>query len=162
MIIPLRRRDGSLAAWALIDDSDAELVLSRRWHLDSQGYPSCRGRGGKGGRLHELLLGRAPRGLVTDHRNGDKLDNRRENLRRVTQAVNCQNLAARSARGYRGVYLDRARGTWYVQVKSGGVKFCGGSGFASPDEAAVAAAALRDRLFPQDERGCSAALQRGD
>ena len=46
-----------------------------------------------------------PPGLVTDHLNGDTLDNRRENLEAVTHRVNClrQHKPVRSSTGVRGV-----------------------------------------------------------
>ena len=50
--------------------------------------------------LHREVLGLTPGdGLETDHRNGDRLDNRRSNLRVATRAQNAQNVPARS--GYR-------------------------------------------------------------
>lgn len=41
--------------------------------------------------IHQMILGKAPKGLVIDHINRDKLDNRRKNLRFVTTAENNKN-----------------------------------------------------------------------
>ncbi|MGV8131542.1 MAG: HNH endonuclease, partial [Candidatus Pacearchaeota archaeon] len=41
-------------------------------------------------RLHQFIMGKKE-GLVIDHINHDKLDNRKSNLRHVTFAQNCQN-----------------------------------------------------------------------
>lgn len=37
---------------------------------------------------HHLVIGKPPKGFVTDHVNGNGLDNRRENLRHVSQSEN--------------------------------------------------------------------------
>ena len=55
-------------------------------------------------------MGRKPSGIrnpVVDHKNNDKLDNTRGNLRWTTNNTNIQRArrAYKSASGYRGVYL---------------------------------------------------------
>ena len=45
--------------------------------------------------LHQLILGKAPKGLVIDHINGDTLDNRKSNLRFITHGENRQNTTKR-------------------------------------------------------------------
>lgn len=74
---------------ALIDIPDIQAVAKHRWCL-SNNYPSTR-IDTKLVYLHTFLLGAPPNGLVTDHVNRNKLDNRRENLRHTTQSVNCRN-----------------------------------------------------------------------
>lgn len=65
-----------------------------------------------------------PAGLVTDHRSGDTLDNRRENLEAVTQRVNClrQHKPVRSSTGVRGVRetIQRGRRTGRFQAMVNG------------------------------------------
>lgn len=41
--------------------------------------------------IHQMIIGKAPKGKVVDHINRNKLDNRRENLRFITQAENIKN-----------------------------------------------------------------------
>ena len=41
--------------------------------------------------LHHYIIGKPPKGQIVDHRNGNELDNRRENLRFVTYSINNQN-----------------------------------------------------------------------
>jgi hypothetical protein len=60
--------------------------------------------------LHRLIAGAAP-GDIVDHRDGDELNCRRENLRIGTIAQNCANRrGTTSATGYRGVaYYPKKR-----------------------------------------------------
>jgi len=68
--------------------------------------------------LHRLILG-DPKGLVVDHINGDTLDNRKSNLRAVTQAANTQNrnrAKRNSSSGVRGVYFSKQIKRWVATV----------------------------------------------
>ena len=64
-------------------------------------------------RLHLLLLGHAPEGLMWDHIDRDKLNNQRSNLHAVTRLENNQNRIGSS--GVKGI--QRIRGGWRVYVK---------------------------------------------
>lgn len=116
--IPLRRRDGSVRAYALIDDCDAHLA-EFRWSRTGGGYVT-RDRGRV--YLHREVMQLSPGdGLEVDHRNRDPLDCRRANLRVVTHAQNNQNAPARGGSRFRGVSWDR-RGKWRAQLYEDGVK----------------------------------------
>jgi hypothetical protein len=85
--------------FAIVDDDVYERAKDFKWYLSSNGHPAWNGKGrARIGQcqLHQFVLGRAPKPLVTDHINGNKLDNRRENLRFVTQRVNCLNTSKRT------------------------------------------------------------------
>lgn len=56
-----------------------------------------------------------------DHRDGDTLNNQRRNLRIATVAQNSQNKKKqRSKSGMKGVWFDRARGTWRASLETKG------------------------------------------
>ena len=70
--------------------------------------------------LHSTVMGPIPPGMVIDHINGDVRDNRRKNLRIVTQSQNSRN--AHRVRGrsrFKGVdrYQNRWRAKIYVAPK---------------------------------------------
>jgi hypothetical protein len=106
--IPLLRKDGSVAAHALVDDDDFVWLDQWVWRYDARDGYARRGRGVK---MHRLVLGLEPGdGKIGDHINGDRLDNRRSNLRVVSAAGNAQNTLGKAASrsAFRGVSWARA------------------------------------------------------
>lgn len=75
---------------------------------------------GKDGRnpelLHRLILGDPP--YRVDHKNRNKLDLRKENLRPCTQSQNCANtgLSINNTSGYKGVTWNKANRNWLAQI----------------------------------------------
>ena len=122
--VPIFTGDGLFTAWALIDEQDAFIVFKRRWHLSDGGYPES----GRNLLMHKLIMrGRTGHGLVVDHINRDKLDNRRCNLRAVTPKQNARNLSGRSEwRGrpasspFRGVSWSPTKNKWRAHARTAG------------------------------------------
>jgi hypothetical protein len=63
-----------------------------------------------------------PKDLLVDHINGERLDNRKENLRAVTSKQNAQNRKPRknSSSKYKGVVFDKKSGKYQAQIKVDG------------------------------------------
>jgi hypothetical protein len=141
--IPLRRRDGTVAAYTLIDPEHLPLVSRHAWsHAeDEHGYAWAQTNIIKNGRrttlkLHHLIAGAPPPGHCVDHINGDSLDNRRANLRVCTMAQNRQNQTkVRGKVGYRGVMSNGRR--YRAVLTHEGVKYHLGT-FDTPEQAAAA------------------------
>lgn len=158
--IPLRARDGTVRAYALVDDEDYETVSAHRWYLGKNGYV-MRGRAVY---LHRQLLGLAHGDRRQgDHWNLNRLDNRRGNLRICTDGENKQNTRARRTYAgrapsstYRGVSFRKDTGRWKAEVGLNGKTHSFGC-FDTQDEAAVAAAEGRRRLFTHSEENYAAA-----
>lgn len=146
-LIPLRRRDGSVKAWALVDASDYADVNRWRW-FQMIGYAARNRKSPERGLIlmHRYLLGlgRGDKRQI-DHINRNRLDNRRANLRIVTLAQNRQNVTSYGRSRFRGVHWNK--GKWQVQVNFQGQKHYGGR-FDDEAAAGVAAAAIRARLMP--------------
>ena len=76
-------------------------------------------------KMHRLLTN-AKEGEVVDHINGNTLDNRKCNLRRVTNFENQQNRRGanvNSATGLRNINYCKERKTWNVQIMINGKRF---------------------------------------
>jgi hypothetical protein len=103
---------------AIVDDADYEWLSQYKWFV-WRTYAGCYLGGGRAnarmGYMHRLIL-RTPVGLQTDHINGDKLDNRRANLRVCTNAQNQahQGLGRNNASGFKGV--SRFKHRWQACI----------------------------------------------
>lgn len=111
-----------IVAYALIDDDDYKIVGHMKWHLTMHGYAEHSFSKGKCDRtsigMHKFIIN-TPDNMETDHINGDKLDNRRCNLRIVTSQQNKFNHKdyTRSDKNIRaGVYWEKSRCKWKVII----------------------------------------------
>jgi hypothetical protein len=153
---------------AIIDASDVSLVDGVNWCAKL----SCRKDGSiksvyairntqledgswKTVYMHRVIAN-TPSGMETDHLDGNGLNNRRENIRNATRAQNAKNkrMNVNNTSGFRGVYADKRRGTWRIQIKVDGKRKY--KSFATLEEAASARAdevaklygAFSNRHFP--------------
>jgi hypothetical protein len=112
---------------ALIDVGDAAIVTAAGpWHAKPHGcttYAQRNMRRADGAwttqTLHRLLTGWS----YVDHKNGDGLDNRRENLRQATHGENVANARRRAdnTSGYKGVHKNSRRGRpWKAGIRADG------------------------------------------
>lgn len=107
--IPLRDKKGNIVAWTIVSLDDEAAVRKYRWYLGKIGNIAY-ARGFVDGihiRLHSFICGDVIEKQVIDHINGNTLDNRRENLRSVTQRENARNRSnqdmKKSRHGFFGV-----------------------------------------------------------
>lgn len=109
---------------SIVDDEDFEELSKYKWQY-AGGY-AVRSISWAFGRqpltrIHVQIMGKIE-GLEIDHISGDKLDNRRENLRHVTAAQNQYN--RKPNRGgssrYKGVNWYKAGKKWHSSIKAGG------------------------------------------
>lgn len=108
----------------LVDEAD-RAVLELGWSIHRFGrdlFYACRRVGGRTQYLHRTLLGE-PSGEV-DHRNGDGLDNRRDNLRLAPHRLNLANARPQLGRSsrFKGVSLYRKAGDWEAYITVAGRK----------------------------------------
>jgi hypothetical protein len=124
--IPLSGKYGT-GKFALVDDENYEFLMQWKWHYSSEGYAVRRpflGRfnGKKKSTVVKMhrLINKTPDGMETDHINGDKLDNRKRNLRSVTKSQNMMNAKKKSNNksGYKGVYFNQNK--WRADIWVGG------------------------------------------
>lgn len=102
-LVPLSR-----GAVAFVDHEDYDFAMAWKWFITTDrehtvGYACRHGNGGLIW-LHKEILLRAegppptPRHTIGDHRNGNRLDCRRRNLRWATPSMNARNLRGFAAR----------------------------------------------------------------
>lgn len=101
-----------------VDKDNEHLLAKYSWGLDSDGYPKAKVKG-KHLRLHQIVLGIAPKGMVTDHINQNKLDNRRKNLRFASFRDNALN----SFKKGDGVWWNKSKERWQAQHKINGKRY---------------------------------------
>jgi hypothetical protein len=111
---------------ALVDDADYALVSQYTWRINEKGYAVahiCTDGKRLNVRMHRLIMGlRNGDHRRTDHRSGDRLDNRRNNLRICTVAENNLNVGVRSnsKSGYKGVSWNKQRNRWHSRIGANG------------------------------------------
>jgi len=129
--------------FALVDDEDYDhLTLMGKWHYMNVGYAKTSIGGRKNKQdiyLHRFIAGlQHGDGKVIDHINGDKLDNRKENLRVCKQSENCANrgLNKNNTSGFKGVCFDKRKNKWMAKIQvNRKYIFCGYA--ETPEQAAL-------------------------
>ena len=107
----------------MIDKEDYEIVKNYYWRVDKLGYVISSiynektGRYNKLLKLHRLIMD-APDDMVVDHIDGNKLNNRKCNLRICTQAENNRNhcVSSNSSTGVTGVRWNKINNSWRVMI----------------------------------------------
>lgn len=108
-------KNGEKQAEAIIDIEDAERCQTKRWSLRNDYVCS-----GENTYLHNFILGRKTNMKeMTDHRDRNKLNNRKGNLRECNKSQNAAN--AIKQRGettsiYKGVYWKKSRSRWVAKI----------------------------------------------
>lgn len=98
----------------IIDLDDIEKIKEYKWCY-SNGYIGCFKLNT---RLHRFILD-CNKNEVVDHINGNKLDNRKRNLRICTQqqnTMNNKNNRSNNTSGHKGVTWDKNRNKWIAQI----------------------------------------------
>jgi hypothetical protein len=97
--------------FALVDDDDFDLVETYRWYVNEKGYAISRHI-----RMSRLIMG-FPKGQV-DHRNRNKLDNQKLNLRTCTNGQNQINQPPdkTNTSGFKGVFWHKQSKKWAAQI----------------------------------------------
>lgn len=93
----------------LIDKIDEEKFNQSTWGITRKGYVRSYSRKLNRIMLHRHLLGVTDQNLLIDHKNRNKLDNRRGNLRLCNNSENLRNRPGVNGRKLKGVIWDKSR-----------------------------------------------------
>lgn len=108
----------------IVDDDDFEELNKYKWTYSNSGYAerynpiAWKEKG-----IHSKIpmhreINKTPTGMFTDHINGNKLDNRKCNLRTCNKSQNRTNsgLDPINKSGYKGVFWDKANKRWVARI----------------------------------------------
>lgn len=103
--------------FVLIDNEDFEIISSFKWYYHTTGY--ARTSTPKKIYMHRLIL-KANKKEQVDHINGDRLDNRRMNLRLCTEQQNHFNITKHkdNKSGFKGISWDSSRSLWVAHIQA--------------------------------------------
>lgn len=118
--IIIYNKDKSIKAVGLVDVDDCERCSQHSWNLTSHGYLESRIEGNKI-RLHRFVTN-ALKGLEVDHIQGNKLDNRKSQLRVCTHQQNSYNskICKNNKSGVTGVCYDKNNKKWRAKIRVDG------------------------------------------
>lgn len=125
--------------FAIVDDDIPESLLKRKWIIGNGYVMSWNKQRRAHDRLHRLVTN-CPEDMVVDHKNHNRLDNRKSNLRICTVKENNQNIKRK------GYYYDARRKYWVVRF---GTK---SRIYHSEEEALKARQLIRSGNVPQRTR----------
>jgi hypothetical protein len=121
-----------------VDDDDYEQLNKWLWYVNNKGIAVCNRQGGDGKILmHRFILRLSTKAPDVDHINGDKLDNRKKNLRLCTKSQNQANRGKQinNTSGFKGVFELNEK--WLAQIRFNGRSIYLGT-YASKIQAAKA------------------------
>jgi hypothetical protein len=105
--------------YAIVDD---DIILpKRKWSLTWNGYAIAQ----INGKCHTMQgwIMQTPKGMETDHLNGNKLDNRRENLQICTSSLNNQRRLQNKHLKHQGIHWYKQTKRWRASLQAGGKVF---------------------------------------
>lgn len=100
---------------AIVDDEDFDYLSQWKWHYKS-GYAETQNNC-KHFYMHRII-NKTPTGLLTDHINRNKLDNRKTNLRTGDKRLNSINRCVQSnnTSGHRGISWSKQKNKWETYI----------------------------------------------
>lgn len=96
-----------------VDNEDFDFLINMQWHANKDGYANNY----KIGLMHRLIT-KCPPNKVVDHKDGDILNNKKNNLRICDQKNNIYNSRPNknSKSKYKGVTWDKSKNKWVSKI----------------------------------------------
>ncbi len=125
-LIPLSGKRG-MGKFVQVDDEDYERVKQFKWYCDrdyAMRKPYIKGSGRKNQKceliqMHRFIMGLTDSKIHIDHKDGNRLNNQRANLRFANQAQNAKNQKTRknNTSGFKGVSWNKRDKKWEAYIK---------------------------------------------
>lgn len=115
---------------AMVDDLDYDRLIKHRWQYHTGYADSAQGK------MQRVILS-APKGTRVIYINGNKLDNRRINLRIENKLIKHRATRRDNTSGFKGISYNKARMCWVSRIQVGNKRIYVGN-FKSKGEAIVA------------------------
>ena len=119
------RKGSKITGYALVDDEDFEKLNKHKWYA-TKGTNTLYARravptttsGQRTVSMHRVIM-QTPKGMDTDHIDGDGLNNQKENLRVCIRSENLMNQSRsrNNTSGYKGVNWNKRDKKWISQIK---------------------------------------------
>lgn len=125
--------------FALVDRCDYESLVKIPWSRNDQGYVitsvGCGGDKTRHIRMHRMIMN-PPDDVLVDHKNQDRSDNRRSNLRLADKSQNgCNRGVQRNTKsGLKGAHYHKQTGRWCAKITKDGASLFLGI-FDTPEQA---------------------------
>ena len=105
---------------ALVDACDYNFLMQWKWCITVNGYATRNLKSRGMLTMHRAVVGRYRGNFQqVDHINGDRIDNRRSNLRHATASQNGRNRGKNknNTSGHKGVWWNKRRKKFYAAIK---------------------------------------------
>lgn len=139
----------SMGKFAIVDNGDYDYLNRYRWYTakDCNTFYARKNIIGTTIPMHRVIVG-AIEGQIVDHINGNGLDNRKCNLRIVTNSQNAMNqgISKNNTTGYKGVDYRKKENKFRARIKNNGTEYSLGY-FNTAQEAADAYDIKAKELF---------------
>lgn len=120
----------AIGKFLIVDEDDYDRISKFSWSMDKDGYAQAHLKGswdkvkntGKKVKAHRIIID-CPDGMEVDHKNGNRLDCRKKNLRVATHAQNLGNQKkTRGSSKYKGVclYKQNKKLCWVANIRTKG------------------------------------------
>lgn len=121
--------------FAIVDEADFDWLNQWIWHVTDKGYASHT-INNRPQSMHRLILG-TPKGMMSDHIDCDRLNNRRSNLRICNASENNRNRPSRKGKLFKGVTWHKGSNRWQARIKFENKEYYLGI-YNTKEEAAIA------------------------
>lgn len=124
-VIKIKKTNCNEFVNCLVDDSDYIYLSKRHWQMkDGYAISATWNKATKKSgqiRMHKIILW-SPKGYCVDHKDHNRLNNQKNNLRICTNTQNVRNAVKSRANksGFKGVSWCKKRNKWLAQIKVDG------------------------------------------